>query len=77
MRKCVRTRMLFLECWKAGSGNHDIEFDFSLDKNVVELMPCESRIKDQLFVKFSLSGSSQVISVSSSVVKQALNIKEK
>lgn len=74
MRKCVRARMLFLECWKAGSGNHDIEFDFSLDKNVVELMP---RIKDQLFVKFSLSGSSQVISVSSSVVKQALNIKEK
>ena len=51
--------------------------DFSLGKDVAKLMTYNSRIKDKLFVKFSLTRSSQVVSVSSSMVKQALSIKVK
>ena len=50
--------------------------DFSLGKDVAKLMTCNSRIKDPLFVKFSLTRSSQAVSVSSSMVKQTLSIKQ-
>ena len=67
----------FLKYGKAGGGNQGIDYDFSLGKDVAKLMTYNSRIKDQLFVKFSLTRSSQAVSVSSSMVKQALSMKAK
>lgn len=72
---CVKRNNL-LEYLKAECGNKGADFAFSLDKNVVESMPSDSKIKDQLFVKTSLSRSSQAVSVSASVVFPAPNAKE-
>lgn len=77
MCQIVYVYVCFLKCGKAGGGNQGIDYDFSLGKDVAKLMTCNSRIKDQLFVKFSLTRGSQAVSVSSSMVKQALSIKAK
>lgn len=78
MKLCAKLHVCVLSgCWKAGGGNQSIVFDSSLDEDVAERLPHDSRIKNQFFVKVSLTGSLQAVSVSSSLVKQVLSTKRK
>jgi hypothetical protein len=55
-----------LEYKQLENGNKDIDFAFSLDKNVAYLMPSDSRTKHQTVIKISPRRNSQTIGISPS-----------